>query len=144
MFTEKEIAYLRTQRLGRLATVGAHGEPHNVPVGLHYNAELGTIDIGGLNMAASRKYRDIRRNALVSFVVDDVDPIDPWTPRGIEVRGTAEALAEGGRRFNDVVADEMIRITPGRVVSWGIEAPWQDGTHARGTVPRPTPARGEK
>ena len=43
-FTPNEIEYLGGQRLGRLATVGADGEPHSVPVGFHYNAALGTID----------------------------------------------------------------------------------------------------
>ena len=42
-FTPNEIAYLGSQRLGRLATVGADGEPHNVPVGFHYNPALGTM-----------------------------------------------------------------------------------------------------
>ena len=32
-FTEKEIEYLRGQRLGRMATVGRDGSPHVVPVG---------------------------------------------------------------------------------------------------------------
>ena len=38
-FTEKEIEYLREQRLGRLATVNARGEPHVVPVAFRYNRE---------------------------------------------------------------------------------------------------------
>jgi len=43
-FTEKEIEYLRRQRLGRLATVGADGSPHIVPVGFRLDAEAGTIE----------------------------------------------------------------------------------------------------
>ena len=46
-FTPAEIAYLQSQRLGRLATVNAAGEPHVVPVAFRYNPELDTIDIGG-------------------------------------------------------------------------------------------------
>ncbi len=45
-FTEKEIEYLWGQRLGRLATVNGEGEPHVVPVGFRYNADLDAIDIG--------------------------------------------------------------------------------------------------
>ena len=46
-FTPAEIEYIKSQRLGRLATVNSTGEPHVVPVGFRYNAELDTIDIGG-------------------------------------------------------------------------------------------------
>lgn len=135
IFTDKEIEYLTSQPFGRLATVGPHGDPHVVPVGLHYNPELATIDIGGLNLGRSRKYRDVRARPRVAFVVDDVDPADPTAPRGIEIRGLAEALAEGGRRLGDQVARELIRITPTRVVSWGIEANWQAGPYARSVSP---------
>ncbi|TMD79562.1 MAG: PPOX class F420-dependent oxidoreductase, partial [Chloroflexi bacterium] len=31
-FTQQEIEYMASQRLGRLATVGPHGQPHVVPV----------------------------------------------------------------------------------------------------------------
>jgi len=33
MFTEKEIAYIKSQPLARLATVGKDGQPDNVAVG---------------------------------------------------------------------------------------------------------------
>ncbi|MCA1737877.1 MAG: LLM class flavin-dependent oxidoreductase, partial [Actinobacteria bacterium] len=91
VFTEAEIEYLRSQRLGRLATVNASGEPHVVPVGFRYNADLDTIDIGGHNLARSKKFRDAKRNGQVAFVVDDVLP--PWQARGVEVRGRAEAFS---------------------------------------------------
>ena len=53
--TEAELSYLAGQRLGRLATVDAHGAPQNSPVGFNVNTELGTIDIRGLRMSRSRK-----------------------------------------------------------------------------------------
>src|SRR4051794_30501098 len=43
-FSEAEIAYLRSQRLGRLATVGPDSQPHVVPVGFRYNAEHDAIE----------------------------------------------------------------------------------------------------
>ena len=89
-FTPAEIEYLKSQRLGRLATVNSKGEPHVVPVSFRYNAELDTIDIGGRNMAPTKKYRDAARQGKVAFVVDDVLP--PWQPRGIEIRGRAEVF----------------------------------------------------
>ena len=119
-FSAEEIAYLRSQRLGRLATVNAAGEPHVTPVGFRYNAENDTIEIGGHGIAATRKFRDAGRGGIVAFVVDDVLP--PWRPRGIEIRGLAEALATGGKAIMADFDDELIRIAPARIISWGIEA----------------------
>lgn len=56
-FHDFEIAYLRSRRLGRLATAKPDGTLQNSPVGFTYNAELGTIDIGGFDNTNSRKYR---------------------------------------------------------------------------------------
>ena len=119
-FTAQEIEYLGSQRLGRLATLSALGEPHVVPVGFRYNAELDTIDIGGHNIGKSKKFRDVARDGRVAFVVDDVLP--PWKPRGVEVRGLAEVLAEGGKQIMQAFDDELIRITPRRIISWGVES----------------------
>jgi pyridoxamine 5'-phosphate oxidase family protein len=130
-FTEKEIAYLSQQRLGRLATVGPDGNPHNVPVGFRFDAELGTLDITGRGLSRSRKYRDVRKNPAIALVVDDVPSTDPWIARGIEIRGMAEALAEGGRAIAAHLDDEMIRVRPTRIIAWGIDAGWQAGPNAR-------------
>lgn len=54
-FTEGEVAYIASQRLGRLATVTPSGDPQVNPVSCYYNPTIGTIDIGGHNMAVSRK-----------------------------------------------------------------------------------------
>jgi pyridoxamine 5'-phosphate oxidase family protein len=112
-FSEPELAYLHGERrLGRLATVGKDGTPHVVPVGWRYNAEHDTIEIGGSDNARTKKYLDVARSGRAAIVVDDLASIDPWRPRGIEVRGRAEAL-DGDR--------PLIRIHPDRVVSWGLE-----------------------
>ncbi len=89
VFTPAEIAYLRSQRLGRLATVGADGQPHVVPVGFRYNPEQSTIDIGGHGFAKRKKFRDVRSNPRVAIVVGDLASVNPWRPRGIEVRANA-------------------------------------------------------
>ncbi len=122
-FTDAEIAYLNGQKLGRLATVDSEGQPYVVPVGFRYNPELGTIDIAGKNLGQSLKFRHVAETGRVAFVVDDVLP--PWQPRGVRMRGRAEALSDDNRPF---VApwgqrvSELIRITPTRVTSWGIES----------------------
>src|SRR5436853_3221363 len=94
VFTDKEIEYLLSQRLGRLATVRPDCAPQIAPVGFHYNPELDVIDIGGKYMSRSKKFRNVLENPNVSLVIDDVLP--PWQPRGVEVRGTAETLPTGG------------------------------------------------
>jgi pyridoxamine 5'-phosphate oxidase family protein len=121
VFTEKEKAYLAEQRLGRLATVNAQGELHVVPVGFSYNAELDTIDIGGVRgtFGASRKFHDAMQTARGAFVVDDVAP--GRQIRGIEVRGRAEAHPEGGDQVRPGGDPAFIRLWPTHIVSWGIE-----------------------
>ena len=120
VFTEKEIEYFGEQRLGRLATVDVEGRPHVVPVAFRYNAELETLDIGGRNFARSKKFRDAEKTGKAAFVVDDVLP--PWRARGVEVRGRAEVLPEGGKEIMENFADDLIRIFPQRIVGWGIDS----------------------
>jgi pyridoxamine 5'-phosphate oxidase family protein len=122
IFTPQEIAYLQSQLLGRLATVGADGDPHVVPVGFRYNSDLDTIDIGGHGIAQSKKYRDIALSGRAAFVVDDLVSVDPWTPRMLEVRGQAEVLPSGGQAIMPDFAPELIRIFPTWIGSFGINA----------------------
>jgi pyridoxamine 5'-phosphate oxidase family protein len=95
-----------------LATVGRDGTPHVTPVGWSYNPELGTIDVGGRDFAESKKFRDVGHTRRAAIVIDDVLP--PWRPRGVEVRGDAEAIES---------PEAMIRIHPQRIRSWGLEDP---------------------
>ena len=117
-FSPKEIEYLQSQRLGRMATVSAKGDLHVVPVGFRYNPDEGTIDIGGHYMVDTKKYRDALRHGRAAIVVDDVLP--PWRPRFIEVRGTVEAVTEGGKQINEQFRPEILRITPTYIVSFGV------------------------
>jgi pyridoxamine 5'-phosphate oxidase family protein len=117
-FTDAEIAYFQSQRLGRLATVNEKGDLHVVPVSFRYNAEQDTIDIGGHNIVPSKKYRDAVRHGRVAFVVDDVLP--PWKPRFVEVRGSVQAFSEGGKEIMKDFAPDILRITPTYIVSIGI------------------------
>lgn len=119
VFTDDEIAYMSSQRLGRLATA-ADGQPHVVPVSFRYNPELDTIDIGGHDFAQRKKFRDVQRNPRVAFVVDDLASVDPWRPRGIEIRGGCEILRVGGKGMMPRFDDEMFRIKPERIFSWGL------------------------
>jgi pyridoxamine 5'-phosphate oxidase family protein len=117
-FTSAEIAYLQSQRLGRLATVNQKGDLHVVPVSFRYNADHETIDIGGHNIVPTKKYRDALSHGRVAFVVDDVLPT--WQPRLIEVRGTVKAIADGGKEIMKDFAPDILRVTPTYIVSMGI------------------------
>ncbi|MFI0483363.1 PPOX class F420-dependent oxidoreductase [Actinomadura sp. 9N215] len=120
ILTELEREYLATQRLARLATVGPKGDPQNNPVGYEYNADLGTFDIRGWNLAKSRKYRNLRGNDQVALVIDDLASVQPWRVRGIEVRGRAETLVEDAPEGSYFGAD-LIRVHPLTIFSWGID-----------------------
>jgi pyridoxamine 5'-phosphate oxidase family protein len=122
VFTDEERRYLLSGvALGRLATVGSDGTPHVVPTSYRYNQRHDTIDIGGHDFATRKKYRDVLRNAKVAFVIDDLASVNPWRARGIEIRGEAEVLDTGGTELGPGFAPQMFRITPKRIVSWGLE-----------------------
>ena len=128
VFTDKELDYLAGQRLGRIATVGADGQPHVVPTSFRYNPDHDAIDVGGLRMSQTKKVRDVRRTGRASIVVDDVLP--PWSPRMIEIRGTAEVVPSGGKAFGEHFEDTIVRIRPTRIIAFGID-PGEPATKGR-------------
>ena len=130
-FTEKEIEYLRGQLLGRLATVASDGSPHVVPVGFRLGPGDEAIEIGGHAFRGSKKWRNLEANPRVAFVIDDLEQVNPWTPRGLEIRGRAELHEEGGESFGEGWDAAWIRILPRRIVSWGIEGPAFSATGRR-------------
>jgi pyridoxamine 5'-phosphate oxidase family protein len=118
--TEPERAYLQSQPLARLATVDADGAPQNSPVGAFFDEETGEIVIGGGAMGATRKFRNVQANGKVALVIDDLVSRDPWTVRGLEIRGTAVALDDVDPPV-PFMSREVIRITPTWVASWGVD-----------------------
>lgn len=85
-FTDAETAYLASQRPGRLATIGTDASPQVKRAGFHCNPGPGTIDVTGFNMAASQKFRNVRRNGQAALVVDDIASADPWRVDFLEIR----------------------------------------------------------
>lgn len=119
-FKPYEIAYLEKADLGRLATVQKDGTPQNSPVGFTFNAELGTIDIAGYQMSKSQKYKNLVHNNKVALVVDDVYSHDPWRVRCLEIRGIGEQADSGDNGDFD---SAIIRVTPTKIISFGIDNP---------------------
>ncbi|MEV7009450.1 PPOX class F420-dependent oxidoreductase [Streptosporangium sp. NPDC051022] len=128
-FTQAELEYLTGQTLGRLATVGSDGVPQNNPVAFSVDPAAGTIDIYGLAMGKTKKFRNVRENGRVAFVVDDIASRTPWKVRGVEIRGTAEAVEDEDPPAA-YLSREVIRIRPRRIISWGLDAD-QEGMRGR-------------
>jgi pyridoxamine 5'-phosphate oxidase family protein len=128
-FTSHELEYLRSQPLGRLATVDRSGAPQNNPVGFRVDEATGQVLIGGLAMGKTRKFRNVQGNPNVAVVVDDLVSTDPWAVRGVELRGVAEALVDVDPPRRGM-SREVLRVTPRWIGSWGIE-PGDVGMWAR-------------
>ena len=129
IFSQKEIEYLKSQRLARIATTATLTQeeksiqPDVVPVGFDFDGEY--LYVGGMNLIKSTKYRNVLKNNKVAIVVDDLKSIDPWEARGIKVYGTADIITrQGGHMENsDHPNPQYIRITPKNKWSWGVEGP---------------------
>jgi pyridoxamine 5'-phosphate oxidase family protein len=97
MFTEKERAYLRSQRLARLATVSPSGQPDADVVGFELDGD--DILIGSYqNLAGSRKYKNVAADGQkVSLIVDSLASVDPMDPVAVKIHGTALIEQRNGR-----------------------------------------------
>jgi pyridoxamine 5'-phosphate oxidase family protein len=109
-FTPDERAWLASQKLGRLATVSPDGVVGNAPVTFFVRAD-DTIEIGGMHMGDTKKFRNVEAGSRVAFVVDIVDTSEGWHPIYLEIRGTAEALREVDPP-GDNFSPEIIKIHP--------------------------------
>ncbi len=134
-FTESELAYLSSQHLGRLATVAPDGAPQKNPVGFAYNELLGTVDIFGFNLGATRKFKNLRSNPTVALVVDDLVSTSPWEVRGLEIRGVAEPLGDAEPPLPGM-SRQVIRIHPRRIISWNVN-PQAPGMVGRNVADQP-------
>lgn len=120
-FSEAERTYLTEgRRLGRMATVDPSGQPQANPVGF-FPQEDGTVLVGGLAMGRTKKWRNLRQNPKVALVVDDLASVHPWRVRGVEIRGEAELLV-GPHTLGPHFSEEVIRIHPHKIHSWGLES----------------------
>jgi pyridoxamine 5'-phosphate oxidase family protein len=128
-FTPDEIAYLRSQRLARLATVGPDEQPDVVPVGFQFDGTH--FYVGGIDPAKTRKFRNVRAgNTKVALVIDDLVSVRPWKPRYLRIYGDAELVTHDGQ-FG---SGPYMRITPSVSWSWNLDADSFD--HDREVVPR--------
>ena len=128
-FTHAEQRFLKSNEIGRLATISSDGTPHVVPVSYLFNdgAFLIAVDYD------TKKFRNLKRNRRTALVVDTLRP-----NRGILVQGIARLIERGeafrhtyshfNRGFGWVRANPwkegeapFIRITPATKASWGFD-----------------------
>ncbi len=121
MFSEAETNYLKSQRLARIASASVKGTPEVSPVGFEFDGKYFWIGSHSQEIFfTTRRYRNITSgNSKVSLVVDDLESVTPWRPRGIKVTGTAEVMEHEGIFGRG----KYFRIRPKVTVSWGLEPP---------------------
>lgn len=121
--SDAEVGYLKSQRLARVATASTKGVPEVSPVGFEYDGKYFWIGSHSQDIfPRTRRYKNITGgNPRVSIVIDDLASVDPWRPRGIKVKGTAEVVEHDGI-FGP---GRYFRVRPSVSVSWGIDPPSQ-------------------
>ena len=126
-FTAKEVAFLKSNEVCRLATASKDGRPQVTPV-------MYALDGIGFVIAVdygTKKLKNVRENPNVALVVDKVRPT-----RAVTVQGTCKVHERGAeyRRLLDLLMarfefyrknpwgegeSPIFRITPTKAVSWG-------------------------
>ncbi len=125
-FSEEEKAYLKSQRLARLATVSADGQPDVAPVGFDFDGT--DFYIAGLDLPSTRKYHNVADgNDKVALVIDDLVSTDPFVPRFLRVYGTASIVTRDGRSGRR----EYLRIAPTVSWSWNLAGRRRNGGQFR-------------
>jgi pyridoxamine 5'-phosphate oxidase family protein len=115
--SEKELAYVKSQRLARIATVSADGQPDVAPVLFTFDGKR--FLIGGLNLRGTLKYKNAVATQRAALVIDDLASTEPLMPRGIKMHGSTRITqAEGA-----LGPGEYIEFTPEQYWSWGVDAP---------------------
>ena len=99
LFTPAELEFLRSQRIGRFATVSPSGWPHVVPV-MYAIDDSGALefDVDGV------KLRNIQAEPRSAMAVDAMGP-----KRGVTIQGIAK-----------LIAPERARLEPQHKFSWGL------------------------
>jgi pyridoxamine 5'-phosphate oxidase family protein len=135
-FTDDEIAYLRSQPIARLSTVGTGGQPDVVPVAFEFDGTSFWVGGSGSTVLDTRKFRNVRSgNRQVALVVDDLVSLQPFISRSIRVYGLADGPVE---RVGMVGPGIFLRITPTVSWSWNMagEPVGSEWYEARRTVHR--------
>ncbi len=108
MITHQKRQFLETQRVARLATADADGNPHVIPVCFiveKANAYI-TIDQKPKRNGVLKRVQNILENPAVALIADHYDDQD-WSQLGwVMLRGSAEILYDGSEHAH---AQELLR-----------------------------------
>ncbi len=78
-FTAEEIAYLRSQPIARLATLGSAKQPDVVPLAFEFDRTFFWVGGSGRTVLDTRKFRNVHAGRQrVALVVDDMVSFDPF------------------------------------------------------------------
>ena len=117
-FTDEEIAYLRSQPLARLASLGPDEQPDVVPVGFEFDGTGFWVGGPGESVLRTRKFRNLEAGRdKVALVIDDLVSLDPFVARGIRVYGSAAGPVE---RVGMIGPGFYLRVTPSVSWSWNL------------------------
>ncbi len=116
--SDRELQFIRSQPVGRLATVGRDGQPDVVPVAVECDGDH--LWVGGPGaVTRTRKFRNVAAgSARVSIVFDDLPSMEPFIARGLRIDGVAEQPFE---RIGMVGPGTYMRITPRTSWSWNLD-----------------------
>jgi len=109
-FTVAELEYLKLQPLMRFASASLSGRPDVAPVVFEIDGD--DVLTAGFDITHTVRYRNVQSNPRVSVVVDDLASVNPWSPRGIKIIGTAV--------IEDVDGSPRFRISPEVIISWAL------------------------
>jgi PPOX class probable F420-dependent enzyme len=126
-FTAKEVAFLKSNEVCRLATASKDGRPQVTPV---MYALDGTVFVIAVDYG-TKKLKNVIENSNVALVVDRLRPT-----RAVTVEGTCKVYERGAeyRRLLDLLMvrfefyrkdpwgegeSPIFQITPNKAVSWG-------------------------
>jgi pyridoxamine 5'-phosphate oxidase family protein len=99
-------------------SVSVDFQPDVSPVGFDFDGEY--FYIGGKNNPATRKYKNVAQgNHQVALIIDDLETVNPWAPRGIRIYGTADIVEREGFAGHSF----YLRIKPTISWSWNLEGP---------------------
>ena len=130
MFSQKEVEYLKSQRLARISTVSPDDlQPDVSPVGFDFDGEY--FYVSGIDLPKTRKYKNVLKNEKVALVIDDLETVNPWAPRAVRIYGIADIVTRRGGYMDRAQSSSSssspppsyIRIRPLKKWSWGVERP---------------------
>lgn len=136
-FTDEQLVFIQSQRVGRLATADCEGQPHVIPVCYACDSRSIYIALDAKPKRVApqqlRRVRNLLENPRIALVVDRYS--DDWSALAyVLIRGNAELLRGGDEQFHAVallrdryvqyqtmpIQDQpVIAIRPSAITSWG-------------------------